>query len=139
MERITHSAEETQDFAAEFAAQLKGGEFVSLVGDLGAGKTTFTQGLVKALGGSARVKSPTFTVMNEYPVEHASIRKVVHIDFYRFTQAHELRALELDEYRRPDVVIIAEWPNAIPDVEWRADHEIVLENVSETDRNIVAK
>lgn len=123
----THSAEETQAIAAALAKQLRGGEFVALVGDLGAGKTTFTQGLVAALGSTARVKSPTFTVMNEYAVDnHPTIRRVVHLDFYRFSSPGELRALELDEYRRPDTVIVAEWPNALPTVDWQVTHEVKL-------------
>src|SRR3989339_216079 len=101
MKYVTHSAEETKHVAAEVAAQLRGGEFLALVGDLGAGKTTFTQGLVAALGSSARVKSPTFTVMNEYVVDrHPTVQRVVHIDFYRFTTEAEVRALELETYRR---------------------------------------
>lgn len=133
----THSAEETKAVAAKLAADMHGGEFVALVGDLGAGKTTFTQGFVAALGSKARVKSPTFTVMNEYIVDgHPTIRRVVHIDFYRFSTAQEVRALELEEYRRPDVVIIAEWPNALPDVDWRPTHVVTFTQGSGDERVI---
>ena len=122
MQYTTHSAEETKKLAAELARTLKGGEFVALVGDLGTGKTTFAQGLVLALGSSARVKSPTFTVMNEYRIEPPSssllkggeplrIRRVVHLDFYRFSSEQELGALELENEKRSDTVILAEWPN----------------------------
>lgn len=101
-------------FAAEIAANLKGGEVLALVGDLGAGKTTFTQGLVAALGSTDNVKSPTFTVVNEYAAAHGAIRRVVHADFYRLEEAGEVRALSLDDERRPDTVMIIEWPNAVP-------------------------
>lgn len=121
MQLVTHSAEETQQVAKDFAATLKGGEVISLIGDLGAGKTTFTRGLVEALGGTVRVKSPTFTVMNEYPVNAGSIKRVVHIDFYRFEGAEELPALSLEDERRPDTVILAEWPNVLPKNVFRAD------------------
>lgn len=121
--------------AAELAATLRGGEFISLIGDLGAGKTTFTQGLVAALGSKARVKSPTFTVMNEYSVVgHPSIGRVIHCDLYRFSKASELGALELDEYRRPDTIIIAEWPNMLPDVAWRPDVTVTLEHAGGDER-----
>lgn len=127
MDYVTHSSDETRSLAVELAQRLKGGEFIALIGDLGAGKTTFTQGLVAGLGSTARVKSPTFTVMNEYVVSgHPSISKVVHIDFYRFTSEGEIRALELDEYRRPDYVIVAEWPNALPGVDWQPDVVVKL-------------
>lgn len=126
MKYTTTSAEETQQIAADFAQTLKGGEFVSLIGDLGAGKTTFTRGLVEALGGTVRVKSPTFTVMNEYPVKAGSITRIVHIDFYRFSDPAELAALSLEDERRPDTVILAEWPDALSNVDWREDRRITI-------------
>lgn len=138
MTYTTHSREETQRVAAELASALVGGEFISLIGDLGAGKTTFTQGLVAALGSTARVKSPTFTVMNEYPVTgHSSIKRVIHCDLYRFSQASELGALELDEYRRSDTVILAEWTNILPDVEWKPDVTVTLEHAGGDERRVV--
>lgn len=108
MQYTTHSAEETKAIAAQFAATLKGGEFIVLVGDLGSGKTTFVQGLAEALGSSANVKSPTFTVMNLYPATHKTIKQIVHIDYYRVPTASE--DLGLEDYQRPDTIIIAEWP-----------------------------
>lgn len=133
----THTPEETKHVASDVAKLLRGGEFVSLIGDLGAGKTTFTQGLVAALGSTARVKSPTFTVMNEYPViGHASIRRVIHCDLYRFSTAREVGALELEEYRVPDTVILAEWPNALPDVMWSPDLTITITHAGGDERVI---
>lgn len=108
MTSLTHSAEETQIIAAELASTLKGGEFIALIGDLGTGKTTFTQGLAKALGSTAKVKSPTFTIMDIYPCKHPTIKQIVHVDFYRVPDAHE--DIALDEYKRPDTIIVAEWP-----------------------------
>ena len=132
MQYVTLSAEQTKKIAADFAATLKGGEFVSLIGDLGAGKTTFVRGLVEALGGTVRVKSPTFTVMNEYPVDFGNIKRVVHIDFYRFNDPSELEALSLDDERRSDTVIVAEWPNAI-DVAWKETWKIIFELGADVD------
>lgn len=137
MTYTTHSREETHRAAAELASTLVGGEFISLIGDLGAGKTTFTQGLVAALGSTARVKSPTFTVMNEYPViGHSSIRRVIHCDLYRFSKVSELGALELDEYRRPDTIILAEWTNILPDVAWKPDVIVTLEHAGGDERMV---
>ena len=133
----THSSDETASVAAHLAGNLIGGEFIALIGDLGAGKTTFTQGLVAALGSSARVKSPTFTVMNIYDiVGHSSIRRVVHCDFYRFTKAEELGALELEEYRVSDTVVIAEWPDALPTVDWGPTYAVSIEHKDEHSRVI---
>lgn len=110
---LSHSAEETQHIARNLAATLHGGEVIALIGELGAGKTTFTQGLAAALGSTAKVKSPTFTVMHEYDANRGAIRRIVHADFYRMTENGELRALALDDERRPDTIIVVEWPNAI--------------------------
>lgn len=104
----TYNAEQTKRLAAEFAKRLKGGEFVALVGELGGGKTTFVQGLAEALGSKAKVKSPTFTLMNIYPTRHQTIKQIVHLDFYRVPTAHA--DLALQEYERPDTIIVAEWP-----------------------------
>lgn len=140
MTTISHSPEETQAIARSLAQTLRGGECLVLYGDLGAGKTTFTQGLVAALGSSARVKSPTFTVMNEYPVtNHPTIRRVAHCDLYRFTRPEELGALELDEYRTQDTVLIAEWPNAIAGLDWHADIVVTLSHNSDRTRTITVE
>lgn len=133
----TSSPEETQRIAAQFADTLKGGEVVALFGDLGAGKTTFTQGLVAKLGSSARVKSPTFAVLHEYPIEkHPTITRVVHIDFYRFSSPEDVRALELESYIDAHTVIIAEWPELAREKLPHVTQEIFLRGVSETAREI---
>lgn len=135
---ITHSKEETQQVAADFARTLKGGEVIALLGDIGAGKTTFTQGLVGAFESTARVKSPTFAVLHEYPITgHSTIRTIVHIDFYRFTSPDEVRALELESYQRPDTVVVAEWPDLVGDRLTSVSHQITFRGLSETDREIV--
>lgn len=102
----THSAEETKAIAAEFVKTLHGGETIALVGDLGAGKTTFVQGLAEALGADG-AKSPTFTLMNIYPTTHKTIHRLVHLDFYRVQDGTHLG---LEDYRGKDTVILAEWP-----------------------------
>lgn len=136
MQYTSTSTAETQKIAADFAAQLKGGEFISLIGELGAGKTTFVRGLVEALGGTARVKSPTFTVMNEYPVSCGAIKRVIHIDFYRFTDQAELSALELEDERRPDTIILAEWPNVVDGLEIDPDIQINFQHLDLDKRSI---
>lgn len=135
---ITHSKEETQQIAADFARTLTGGEVIALLGDIGAGKTTFTQGLVGAFESTARVKSPTFAVLHEYPITgHSTIRTIVHIDFYRFTSPDEVRALELESYQRPDTVVVAEWPDLAGDRLTSVSHQITFRGLNETDREIV--
>ena len=68
MKTITHSEQETRDFAKKFATQLKGGDILCLYGELGAGKTTFVKGLADGLGIAENITSPTFALMNVYIV-----------------------------------------------------------------------
>lgn len=103
---VTHSPEETAAFAAQIAEKLNGGETLVLRGGLGAGKTTFTKGLAKALGISRNVVSPTFTLVREY--EEGRL-KLYHFDLYRIEDEGELEELGLDEYFRDDSVVVIEW------------------------------
>jgi tRNA threonylcarbamoyladenosine biosynthesis protein TsaE len=107
------SAEDTARIAQEFARHVVGGDVVVLMGDLGAGKTTFTQAFAAALGVTSRVKSPTYTVLQEYPLSEGAVRRFVHMDLYRFRHADELSALELEEYRTSDTVMMIEWPERV--------------------------
>lgn len=96
----------TRAAGARLAAALQGGEAIALVGELGAGKTTFVAGLVAALGGGA-AQSPTFALIHEYP----GGRLVVwHADLYRIERDRELPELGLDDViGDPRGVVIVEW------------------------------
>ena len=116
LEIISHSPEETKAFAKNVAAQLRGGDVVILDGELGSGKTTFTQGLAEALGVAGAVRSPTFTVMNIHPVAHSEIREFVHMDFYRLKNQEEALTLGLEEWiGKKDVILVAEWGSGVLD------------------------
>src|SRR5687768_16572225 len=93
MDLTLTDAEATARVGAQLAAALEGGDTVALIGDLGAGKTTFVAGLVAALGGGAAA-SPTFSLVNEY--RHGRLR-VWHVDLYRLDKEAELRELGLDD------------------------------------------
>ncbi|MFH1766944.1 MAG: tRNA (adenosine(37)-N6)-threonylcarbamoyltransferase complex ATPase subunit type 1 TsaE [Patescibacteria group bacterium] len=135
-EHTTKSVEETQRLAAQFAAQLKGGELIELVGDLGSGKTTFVRGVAEALGTKVRVKSPTFTVMNEYPVDGDKIKRIIHIDFYRFEDPTQLEALAMGDYQDEETVIFIEWPDKFESPAVTATRTISFEFVDEETRRI---
>lgn len=96
--------------AEEYAKGLEGGDVIGLIGPLGAGKTTFVRAIVRALGGTQKVKSPTFTVMNEYSLPHPEIAKVIHMDWYRFQDPVELEALVLED-TDPASLTFIEWPD----------------------------
>lgn len=111
MELITHSAAETKRAGLDLARKLWGGELVRLEGSLGAGKTTFAQGLAEGLGVKGAVRSPTFALMNVHPTSHPTVRAFVHADLYRLKTPEEARELGLEEWiNRKDAVFAAEWP-----------------------------
>ncbi|HDQ22726.1 MAG TPA: tRNA (adenosine(37)-N6)-threonylcarbamoyltransferase complex ATPase subunit type 1 TsaE [Candidatus Uhrbacteria bacterium] len=117
MEIITIKTEkDTQKFAAKLAKSLKGGEIIALAGDLGAGKTTLTQYLAKALGVKKNITSPTFVLMKVYPISNIkySISKIVHVDCYRLDEPQELFYLGIEEYlNKENTVVIIEWADKI--------------------------
>ena len=113
VEMVTHSPAETQAVGAALAAVLAGGQVIALHGDLGAGKTTFVQGLGRGLGVTARVSSPTFALVNEYAA--ACGLRLVHIDTYRLGNAlDEAEAIGLEELLDdPSAIVAIEWAERI--------------------------
>ena len=103
-----HSVEETWALARRIAAELKGGEVLTLEGDLGAGKTTFTQGLAAALGVPGRVTSPTFCIVQEH---RGADRLLVHMDLYRLHGEDDVLALGWDDYVAAGAILVIEWPD----------------------------
>lgn len=118
MIRISKNLQETGQIATEVAVNLKGGEVIGLVGELGAGKTIFVQALAEALGIKEKVASPTFVLMKVYSVAgHQSIAKLVHVDAYRLNDSEELKNIGLLEYLgQPNTVTIIEWADRVKDI-----------------------
>src|SRR5688572_1495261 len=106
-----------QAVAAAWAERLKAGDVLFLLGELGAGKTTFTQGLARALGVADTVTSPTFTIMTEYPTTHPTIRRLCHIDLYRLTtkQAVADPMVGSAVQGNPDALTVVEWADRLGD------------------------
>ncbi len=111
MEKVitTHSREETQALAQKLGASLNQGITLLLIGDLGAGKTTFVQGLAKGLEVQSKVNSPTFVIMKEYQGKIP----LVHIDAYRLEGIEQ--ELGFDDYLEHEVVKVIEWPQYLID------------------------
>ena len=105
----SHGPEHTQEIAARLAASLRPGDVVALTGELGAGKTCFTQGLGRGLGVTGRVASPTFVLVNEY----RGRLPVHHVDAYRTESLTELLDLGLDELFSGDGVTVVEWADKL--------------------------
>ena len=132
MEKICSSLLDTQKLAFEFAKLLKGGEVVTLSGDLGAGKTTFTQHLAKAFGIKEAVTSPTFTLMNSYVGDRL---KLYHFDMYRIDDIDEIIETGLLEYfGKKDAVCMIEWAENIKQVLPKNVIKIEIEKIDENTR-----
>lgn len=117
MKLISSSEATTRQLGKKLAQSLKGGEVISLVGELGAGKTAFVKGLAEGLKIKQKITSPTFVVMRVYPVKHPTIARFVHIDAYRVKTAAALTAIGLDDYiKAKDTVVVIEWADLVKKV-----------------------
>jgi len=110
-----------EKFALKFADELKGGEIIGLIGDLGAGKTSFVQYLAKALGVKTAVKSPTFILMQVFETCAAArkrgITELCHVDAYRLNDMTELKTIGFDDYARDKkTVCLVEWADRTPEI-----------------------
>ena len=109
---VTRSPEETAALAERLGAAAEAGIVLCLVGDLGAGKTLFTQGFAKGLGVTGEVTSPTFALMNQY----CGRLPVTHFDLYRLEREDELDEIGFYEYAEDDRgVVLIEWADKFPD------------------------
>lgn len=119
MRFVTSSPEETIEAGREIAKGLKSPALVLLNGDLGAGKTTLTKGIVAGLGAGAEedVSSPTFALMHEHGAEMlpGAGPKVCHLDLYRLDRVPELDSLGLDDLWDGDAIVLIEWGEKFAD------------------------
>ncbi|MCT4784661.1 MULTISPECIES: tRNA (adenosine(37)-N6)-threonylcarbamoyltransferase complex ATPase subunit type 1 TsaE [Exiguobacterium] len=127
---ITHSAAETQAVAEKLAARVTAGTVITLNGDLGAGKTTFTQGFGKGLGVKRNVNSPTFTIMKQYQGR----LPLYHMDVYRLEDTGD--DIGLEEYINGDGVAIVEWSNLIESSLPTERLAITIERVGDEERRL---
>jgi tRNA threonylcarbamoyladenosine biosynthesis protein TsaE len=141
---ITHSAAETFQLGQHLGQIVQRGQVIALHGDLGAGKTVLTQGLANGLGITARVTSPTFTLVSEYPRPGGGW--LIHTDCYRLgspTQADgalEAAFFGMEEMLdRPDAIVVIEWAERIASL-LPADHlqiSLTYEPATPEERQIV--
>ena len=136
MEKITHSAEETIEFAKEIGSRLKKGDIVAYTGGLGAGKTTLTRGLAMGLGMEDNVTSPTFSLVNEY---HSRDISLYHFDMYRIMGADDLETTGFYDYSTDDSVFAIEWSENIS--EELPDNAVIIniERIDDNTRRITVK
>ncbi len=107
---VTLGAGETVALGRGLAGTLRGGDIVLLYGPIGAGKSVFARGLAEGLGAKRWRGSPTFTLVHEYPTQPP----LYHLDLYRLSR-DEVADLGLEEYARPDAVMVVEWADRAPE------------------------
>ncbi|NTW26726.1 MAG: tRNA (adenosine(37)-N6)-threonylcarbamoyltransferase complex ATPase subunit type 1 TsaE [Candidatus Moranbacteria bacterium] len=114
-EYVTTSSIQTKKLGALLAEELSGGEIICLAGDLGAGKTTFTQGLLKGLKIKGPYTSPTFAILKEYKLKAKSqkLKAIFHIDAYRINAKDLLEIGFADFAGKKNSVTIIEWPEKV--------------------------
>jgi len=142
MERFLANQEELVKEAGTFVKTLEprttGATLVTLSGELGAGKTSFAQGIAKALGIAETVTSPTFVLEKIYTIPRGHFSRLVHIDAYRLTGGEELHALGFDEIMGSiDTLVVLEWPEKVTDILPAPAHRIKLTVVPEGGRSII--
>lgn len=135
MEVITKSARETTEFGRKLGSSLKGGKILALVGSLGAGKTTFVQGLAEGLGIKAKIISPTFILMRHYG-------NLYHLDLYRLEDNVWREVVNLgapDFWGRQENIFVIEWAEKIKDHLPKETIWINFEQTTEEERKITSE
>jgi tRNA threonylcarbamoyladenosine biosynthesis protein TsaE len=119
------------------AQEIPRATLVTLSGELGAGKTTFTQHIAKKLGVKDTVNSPTFVIEKIYDTDAQKFSRLVHIDAYRLQSTEDLRGIGFDELMKsPETLIMFEWPERIEGILEKADVRITLEPLADGTRMI---
>ena len=131
--RITDSEDDTINMGIELSAYIEKGDIIALHGDLGSGKTTLTKGIMKGLGYTSPVTSPTYTLINEYN----SLKNVIHIDCYKESDLGIWISLGLNDYiNNRNNIIIIEWPEILVGMLPDDTINLKLIHISQNKRNI---
>ena len=128
----TRSPEETYELGRKIGLQARPGQVYTLTGDLGVGKTVFTQGVAAGLGITEPVSSPTFTIVNEYLGE----RELIHFDMYRLKSSDELFDIGWEDYLDRGAVCAVEWSENVSDAFFGDELVVRIDKVSDNQRKI---
>lgn len=109
----SYSANDTKEFAKQMGKEVKSGDVLCLLGDLGVGKTVFTQGFAEGLEITEPISSPTFTLVQEYEEGRLPF---YHFDVYRIVDIDEMEEIGFDEYIFGNGVCLIEWANLIKEI-----------------------
>jgi len=132
---ISHSPIETESLGEAWGRVARSGLVIALSGDLGAGKTQLVKGLARGLGITARVHSPTFTLVNVYTGGRLTL---YHLDLYRLETQEQIVSAGLEDYLRPDGVAVIEWAERMANDEFRMTNlrRVKIEILGENERRI---
>jgi len=124
MKKTASNEKEMLEIAGQYAATLKAGNIVFLHGDLGAGKTSFVKGVLRALGYKGNVKSPTYNLVESYEFDDFDI---YHFDLYRLADPEELEWIGVRDYFNEKSICFIEWPEKGDGFLSKADKNIHIE------------
>jgi len=144
MRKITKSIKETHKLAENLANQILSTSqvvsravVVALVGDLGSGKTTFTQGFAKALGVKEQILSPTFVILKKFKIKNLKFKILTHIDAYRIDNPKEILDLNWEEMiNNPKNIILIEWAEKVMKILKKPYYLVKFEHRDENTRGI---
>lgn len=130
----THSPEETQEIGVQIGTQLRPGDVVALIGDLGAGKTCLTQGIAQGVGvyQDQTVNSPSYILINEYEGKIP----IYHIDLYRLERLEDIVALGLEDYLEGDGICVIEWGDRMDELLPESHIQVTITAEDESTRAI---
>lgn len=127
------SLEETELLGHNFGTNLRGGEVIELISDLGGGKTSLTRGIAAGFGSPDKVASPSFTLSKEYI---AGDKRIAHFDFYRLHEAGIMKDEIAELVNDPSIVTIVEWADVVTDVLPDNRITITITYIDENERSL---
>lgn len=134
---IIKSEQETKNLGKKIAKKLKGGEIITLIGDLGSGKTVLTKGIAEGLGITGPITSPTFLLMKEYNAKGKNF-SLCHFDFYRAKDEKDALGIGIEEcLENPKKVCVIEWAERIEKILPKKRLEIKFKYINENKREII--
>ena len=148
MKKTVKSLTDLESLAGDILKKIKKGKqatLVTLAGDLGSGKTAFTQMVGKKLGIKTKITSPTFVIQKKYELSPSepkeistSYKQLIHIDAYRLNNGRDLLVLDWDEImNNPDNLILLEWPERVKDIVPTSAKKISFKFIDDSSREIV--
>lgn len=132
LEIISKSTQDTENAGAAFAKSLKSGAVVAMYGGLGMGKTAFVRGMARGLASTARVTSPSFTIVNEYD----GTPPLFHFDMYRLKSADDLFDIGWEDYLARGGICAVEWSENVREAFDGTEVSVTIEKLGDNERKI---